>query len=97
MLKEYPMALAVLREHVSKVPHFSFGHTFLLNAEVDQRCDEQDDADPPEHANLLLIRRCATAVEHELWPHERDQADNCRYGDIDMRHLSLLARTYVPA
>src|SRR5215510_8781741 len=64
-----------------------------LDAEVNRCCDQQDYPDPPQHADLLLIRRCATAVEHELWPDERHQANDCWYGDIDIRHLSLLART----
>jgi len=64
-----------------------------LDAEVNRCCDQQDHPDPPEHANLLVIRCCATAVEHELWPDERHQANDCWYGDINIRHLSLLART----
>src|SRR5262245_35546604 len=64
-----------------------------FNAEVDQRCDEQDHPDPAQHANLLLIRRYPTAVEDELRPDECHQADDCWYDDIDMRHLPLLART----
>jgi len=66
-----------------------------FNAEVDQRRAEQDNANPPQHANLLLIRRCAAAVKHELWPHERDQAlkfaRTKRFDEFSRDELAYLA------